>query len=159
MRRTTGPSRADRPAVAEVAAGAVVVEDARGAVLLLHHVDEDRWCLPKGHIEQGESVVDAARREITEETGLATFRLGEEIGEVAYRFYDPRRDLSVFKTTIYFLAFTSETRVRPEPLFDRHEWLEPSAARARVAYDSDREILARAARLLEDRRSGGSPSR
>ena len=141
MRRLTEPFRPDRPAVAEVAAGAVVVREGTRDVVLLHHLLEDRWCFPKGHIEPGESVQQAATREIAEETGFRTFRLGEELVEVAYRFYDPRRDVNVLKTTIYFLAFTAESVPRPEPLFDRWAWWSIPEAREHLEYDTDRRVL------------------
>lgn len=53
----------------------VVIEDARGRVLLLLRGPTDpwmpkRWNLPGGKIEHGESVLEAARREVLEETGL-----------------------------------------------------------------------------------------
>lgn len=163
MRRTTGAFRPDRPVVAELAAGAVVVRARDGALLLLHHLEEDRWCLPKGHVDPGESLVAAARREIREETGLAAVRLGRELGAVAYRFYDPRRDVNVFKTTVYFLGFVADPHVALEPLFDRYDWLTPSAARARVAFATDRSIVLRAARELRGpaarRATRASPAR
>ncbi len=154
MRRVTRPFQPDRPAVAEVAAGAVVAHEERPELLLLHHAEEDRWCFPKGHVEAGESVVDAAVREITEETGLKEFTLGQELGEVAYRFFDPRRELNVFKTTVYFLAYTPDAHVAPEPLFDRYEWLPPAAAFERVAYDTDRRMIEVAEGALARRRTG-----
>lgn len=150
MRRLSEPFRPDRPAVSEVAAGAVVARDGTREVVLLHHMLEDRWCFPKGHLETGESILQAAGREVAEETGFREFRLAEELGEVSYRFYDPRRDVNVLKTTIYFLAFTPEPIPRPEPLFDRWEWLPLPAARARVEFDSERRVLDLAERRLSD---------
>lgn len=45
------------------------------ALLLIHHAKLDRWLQPGGHFEPSdESVADAARREITEETGLSDLR-------------------------------------------------------------------------------------
>lgn len=155
MRRVTEAFRPDRPASPELAAGAVVAGESSGELLLLHHTEEDRWCFPKGHLESGESVVEAAVREVTEETGLKEFTLDQELGEVAYRFYDPRRDLNVLKTTIYFLAFTPDTVVRPESLFDRYEWLPPRAAYDRVAYDTDRRMI-EAAQLRLSRKPSGA---
>ncbi|MBQ9418408.1 MAG: NUDIX domain-containing protein [Bacteroidales bacterium] len=50
------------------AAGGVVV-DADGRVLLIRRLGH--WDLPKGHVEAGESLREAALREVAEETGLA----------------------------------------------------------------------------------------
>ena len=50
-------------------ANVVVVNDA-GHVLLIRRTDNDNWALPGGAMDLGESLVDAARRETEEETGV-----------------------------------------------------------------------------------------
>src|ERR1700686_498664 len=109
MRRTAEPFRPDAPSVSELAGGAVLVQEGTGMLLLLHHTKEGRRGVPKGHVEAGESVRGAATREVGEETGIHDFRLADEVSSVTYRFYDPRRQLSVVKTSIYFLGLTSVT--------------------------------------------------
>jgi 8-oxo-dGTP diphosphatase len=47
----------------------VVVEDA-GKILLMRRQDFDVWGLPGGYVDAGESMAEAARREVLEETGL-----------------------------------------------------------------------------------------
>ena len=49
-------------------AGGVVL-NARGQVLVTNQ-NGDSWSLPKGHIEKGEEIFDAAKREIVEESGV-----------------------------------------------------------------------------------------
>lgn len=49
---------------------AVVVRDSRGWILLERRSDCGLWGLPGGGIEPGESVLEAAIREVKEETGL-----------------------------------------------------------------------------------------
>ena len=138
------PYRAGLPIVAEIASGAVLLRD--GRLLLLHEPAEDRWCLPKGHVDSGESLEQAALREIREETGLSDVTLDGEIGEVSYRFYEPRRGTNVHKTSVYFLGHAPTGEVRPEPIFDRFEWASFERAAAVSRYDTDRTIFENARR-------------
>nr|WP_153738026.1 NUDIX hydrolase [Aquibacillus halophilus] len=54
-------------------AGALVFNE-QGHVLLHLRTDNNKWGLPGGYMELGESITDTARREVFEETGL---RLGK----------------------------------------------------------------------------------
>ena len=141
MRRSTTTFRPDRPTVAEIAAGALVRPPDGTEVLLLHHAREDRWCFPKGHVDPGETAREAAVREIAEEAGLADVELGDELTSVTYRFYDPARDLSVVKTTLYFVARSRDRTLRLEATFDDARWATVLDAKHLVGFDSERAVL------------------
>jgi len=140
------PYRPEAPIVAELASGAVVLR--AGKVLLLHQVRDDRWCLPKGHVDPGESLAATAVREVREESGLSDVRLGSEIAEVSYRFYDAARRRNVHKTVVYFLARSDSGEVRPERIFDRFDWFDPARALEQVPFETDRQVLTAARTAL-----------
>lgn len=96
----------------ERAAGGVLFhdEDGRRLFLLLRHEQGGHWGFPKGRIEAGESVLDAARREIREETGISNIELVDGVA-VTSRYPILRDGRSLLKTVTYFAA-----RVRGEPV-------------------------------------------
>jgi ADP-ribose pyrophosphatase YjhB (NUDIX family) len=46
------------------------VRDDEGRLLMIHKIDNNYWALPGGGMDLGESIADAAIREVAEETGL-----------------------------------------------------------------------------------------
>lgn len=64
------------PANSLVPSTTAAVRDDAGRLLLIHKVDNDFWALPGGGMELGESIVDAAVREVVEETGLTVVLTG-----------------------------------------------------------------------------------
>ena len=60
-------------------AGGVVVGPQRKIVLMQHQ--EKSWSFPKGRIKEGEDLLETAKREITEETGITELQLLDDLGE------------------------------------------------------------------------------
>lgn len=93
---------------------AVVVEDDR--LLVIHKVDNDRWALPGGAVEPGESSAEAAVRETREETGVAV----EVVGLVGV-YTDPRHVMKYDDGEVrqqFSLCFRARSvggRLRPQP--------------------------------------------
>ena len=58
------------PANSVVPSTTAVVTDDQDRIVLIRRRDNDLWALPGGGMELGESIVDAAVREVKEETGL-----------------------------------------------------------------------------------------
>jgi len=53
-----------------VAGARAIIRNKKGEVLLIRRKDTGRWGMPAGSLELGDSVTDAVKREVQEETGL-----------------------------------------------------------------------------------------
>ncbi|WP_257639487.1 NUDIX hydrolase [Alloscardovia macacae] len=71
----------DLPVVREYSAGGLIFDDQDRVAIIARHSRSGHleWCLPKGHIEKGETPAQTAVREIHEETGI----LGEVVDSIA----------------------------------------------------------------------------
>lgn len=66
---STSSNLLDRKRVAgHITASAIVIEDSK--LLMIFHPFFKKWLQPGGHVEQGETPLDAAKRELVEETGF-----------------------------------------------------------------------------------------
>jgi len=54
---------------------AVIITKYKGQWVLVRHRDRSTWELPAGHVEKHESVIEAAKRELFEETGALEYTL------------------------------------------------------------------------------------
>ena len=124
----------------EKSCGAVIFEGDK--VLVIQQV-KGHWGFPKGHVEDGETEVETAIREIKEETNLDV-----EIDET-HRYietYHPKEDVE--KDVVFFVAkkIGGEIKVQEEEV-TQTEWLSPKDAIKRVTYESSKKIMSR---VIED---------
>lgn len=80
-----------------IAAGGVVANE-KGDVLLIFR--RGCWDLPKGKLDEGESIPECAVREVEEETGITNIQLGDLIVETYHTYSEKGK--SVFKTTYWY---------------------------------------------------------
>ena len=84
----------------EILAAGCVVKNNEGAYLWIER--NGKWDLAKGKVESGESIEEAAVREVQEETGIGQLRLKHDLGKT-YHTYDDA-GTPVLKTTFWFHA-------------------------------------------------------
>lgn len=79
------------------AAGGIVENEDRAILLQLR---KGKWDLPKGKLDEGETIPECAVREVEEETGLQYIDLGELIGVTHHRYIE--RGTEIDKETHWY---------------------------------------------------------
>lgn len=133
----------------EASCGAVVFRNtAEGReYLLIRNKRSEHWGFPKGHIEEGETEQQTARREVLEETGLHIDLLPLFSSRSSYKIQG-----RVEKQVTIFLATTRDTKtVIQESEIDDYAWMHLDDALRALKFENDRSILRRADVFLNQR--------
>ena len=134
----------------EISSGGVVFRRFDGIPLYLLILDgHDNWGFPKGHLAQGESASDAARREILEETGLSDLIAHATLREIDWIFR--AGNVLVHKRCTYFLFESPAGKPCPqgEEGITRCTWFTSEDASQRLTFKNARTLLAEAAVIVE----------
>ena len=129
----------------ERSAGGVVVRPLAGRWHALLIKDPyGKWSLPKGHIEGGESLREAALREVEEETGIRPEAVGPRIDTVDWVFR--KGDETVHKYCTFFLMRSRNGEAIPQLDEGITEcmWLPVRDAASRIRYSDTRGVVLRA---------------
>ncbi len=108
-----------------ISSGGIVyrVHDGNVEILLLRDTRYEDWVLPKGHVEENETLEKAALREIREEAGVTEATVVRELGSVR-RFVEQAQE---WKTVHYFLISASpdEPKGKLETQVMETAWFRP----------------------------------
>lgn len=105
----------------------VVSHGPKPKVLLIrrkHAPFAGKWAIPGGFVDEGETLEEAARRELLEETGIEVEKL-RQVGA----FGDPGRDPRGWTIAVAFLARVRASKVNPKGADDATEAAWHSLAR------------------------------
>jgi diadenosine hexaphosphate hydrolase (ATP-forming) len=137
-----------RPTISEV-----VREPTSGGIVFRHHPKtkdvqilliqdaKNRWTIPKGHIEEGESARETAEREIKEETGLKTMKVLGWLGKINFR-YRRGNSLVLMTTEIFLVQAQGDTdKLKPEDWMNGIQWFSTADALDKIEYEDIGKII------------------
>ncbi len=137
----------------ELSAGGVVVRGDEVAVIVPKKLSpEGRRVLglPKGHPDEGETMEEAARREVREETGLET-ELIDKLGDVE-SWYQRKGRRILKKVTFYLFEYRSGSVEDHDDEIEEARWMPLERAARELSFSGEREMVKRAlSRLAADR--------
>lgn len=130
--------------VREPTAGGIIfrhAKDGGGIEILLIQDSKDRWTIPKGHIEEGETAQQTAKREIGEEAGLKNVEVLGWLGKIHFRYR--RIDKLVLMTTqIYLVRALGDTNaVQKEDWMNGIKWFPFHDALEAIEYEDIGKLM------------------
>ncbi len=123
-------------------AGGIVLNK-KNQVLVVNQ-NGNSWSLPKGHIDDGEDELTAAKREIYEESGVSELELIKKLGK--YKRYriglKERDDKSELKEIVIFLFKTNQEILKPiDPDNPEAKWVEKDKVAELLTHRKDKEFF------------------
>ncbi len=150
----------------EISAGGIVFKRTPKGVRIAFIMDPfNKWAFAKGHVEKGESIVDAAVRETREEMGLRKLRVVAPLGTIDFWFRDRYRaetkGVLVHKYVHYFLMQTptgAYGKPQKTEKIRKIIWTPLAKAMSTSSYEDVRPILRKAVDWFgKERRHPPSP--
>ena len=114
-----------------------MVRNAQGEVLLLKH-KSGSWVFPKGHIDPGETALQAALREVEEEAGVVAV-CPDENKTFGTRYHNDKEELR--EITYFALRTEAKAPVLREALFQEGDFFAPQRALAQLSFEEDKKML------------------
>ncbi len=125
----------------ETSAGGVVFRRGDDPEFLLIRDPYGNWGLPKGHVEGAETPLEAALREVREETGLTELRPLAELQSIDWYFRDQDQLVHKFCHFFLFESLGGEARPQIDEGISACIWLPIGEAVRTITYENAREVL------------------
>lgn len=148
-RRIKGRKSSIQEIVREPTAGGVVYRLRGGEVeILLIQDAKDRWTIPKGHIEPGETAKQTAVREIGEEAGLHEVEVKGWLGKINFR-YRRLSKLVLMTTQVYLVQAQGDTdAIQKEDWMNDISWFKFADAIDKIEYEDISKLMLLAMRRI-----------
>jgi ADP-ribose pyrophosphatase YjhB (NUDIX family) len=122
-------------------AGGVVINPEGKVLVVSQHGTS--WSLPKGHIDEGEANLEAAQREIYEESGVTELEYIKDLG--VYERYriglEAEEDKSELKTIYMYLFKTNQMDLKPvDPENPEALWVDKEIVGDLLTHIKDKEF-------------------
>jgi 8-oxo-dGTP pyrophosphatase MutT (NUDIX family) len=121
--------------------GGRIVEERQGLLVKVANSRGGRRTFPKGHLEKKETPLEAALREVEEETGWKCRSVGP-LALVRYRFNRNGRPVAK-KVRWYRMEPVEKTGSPDEVEIMKTKWMPKRAAAKKLTYPSDLRLIAR----------------
>ncbi|MBQ3352274.1 NUDIX domain-containing protein [Candidatus Saccharibacteria bacterium] len=137
-----------KPAIQEIVreptSGGIVyrmTKDQKDIEILLIQDSKNRWTIPKGHIEPGETAKQTAIREIGEESGLHHVKVLTWLGKIHFKYR--RQDRLVLMTTQIYLVRALDKTEKPqkEKWMNGIRWFSFPDALDAIEYDDIEKLM------------------
>lgn len=128
-------------------AGGVVLRPAPAGYefVAIRPAGHDRWQLPKGTVDPGETPQDTAVREVREETGVQG-RILHDLGNISY-FFRFRGQPFHKQVDFFLMAYLGGNTADHDHEVDEAVWL-PAASVGKLTFKSERETVEKALALV-----------
>ena len=134
--------------IRETSAGIVLFRRSGSRTLfLLLHYPSGHWDFVRGKMEGGETALQTALRETTEETGITDVSFVGDFEEwIRYSFQHDGEP--IYKKVVFFLAETGTDRIQISHEHLDYTWLEYNEAMKKTTFENAKRVLTRAQALL-----------
>lgn len=120
--------------------------------LLLIQDAKDRWTIPKGHIEEGETAQETALREIGEEAGINQAEAVCWLGKINFR-YRRVTTLVLMTTQIYLVRALGDTdNIQKEEWMNGIKWFKFHDALDVIEYEDIGKLMLLAMKRIRERK-------
>ncbi len=136
----------------QVSAGGVAFRKRKGQVevAIISVGESGRWQLPKGLVDEGESLEAAALREVREEAGIQTEKI-QPLDKIEYWYYSTERGQRVrFHkfVSFYLLRYVSGDVRKHDQEVNEARWVEIGKAHEMLAFEGEKKMVEQAQSVI-----------